>query len=211
MLVILAGVSTLGLGVYLGSRLWAQGPGTAAPAQPRIAVVNLVNIMANYSKAKLFQDEAKKAFGKFQADTEDLRKKMGDAQKELEKPDLKQREAWEKYILDLKRALEDVSMKFKKDFGARSEEQAVQLYKEVQDAVQRYAVSNNFHVVLQYNETINPTELNSNMHILRRLERPGGALIPMYVANGLDISAAVVDNLNRATGVNQAGHTPPKK
>jgi len=212
MLVILVGAATLGVGVYVGSRLWAQTPTAGPPAQTRVALVNLVHVMANYNKAKLFQDEAKRSFAKFQADTEDLRKKMVDAQKELEKPDLKNREGWDKYVVDLKRAAEDATLKFKKEFGTRSEEQAVQLYKEVEDAVQRYAVANNFHIVLQYNESINPADLKSNMHILRKLERSGGALIPMYTANGLDISASVVENLNRSTsGVNPAAHTPNKK
>lgn len=212
MVAILAGVATLGAGAYVGSRLWAQGQ-AAAPAQPRMAVVNLVYIMENYNKARLLRDEAKAGFLKFQTKVDELRQKMTDAQKKLDDPKLENRAAWEKYAVDLKRAHEDLAINFKKEFGAKSEDQWVQLYREVEDAVKRYAVSNNFHIVLQYNETINAQEAGSPGHIVRRAERPGGALIPMYVANGLDISTAVVQNLNHLNPGHSLTSTgaPPKK
>lgn len=211
MVVILAGVATLVGAAYVGSGLWAQSQ-PAAPAQPRIALINLVYIMEHYNKAKLLKEEAKAAFARFTTDVEGIRKKMADAQKQLEDPKLENRGAWEKYLIELKRAHEDVAIKFKKDYGAKSEDQWVQLYREVEDAVKRCALSNNFHIVLQHNETINAAEAGSAAYILRKAERPGGALIPMYVANGLDISAAVVQNLNHLNP-GQPVHTgvPPKK
>src|SRR5207249_748234 len=86
----------------------------------------------------------------------------------------------------------------KKIIGKRYEEGFVQLYREVEDAVKRYAGYNGFHIVLQFSEPPNPTDLYTMRNLNRKLEglTAVGASTPIYTAPGMDITAGVLTNLN---------------
>ena len=66
------GVVTLGLAVYVGSRLSAQQPGAQPPkpaggSKSRVALVNLKYVVTNYKKWKDFQDQYKSEYSSFEA------------------------------------------------------------------------------------------------------------------------------------------------
>jgi Skp family chaperone for outer membrane proteins len=195
-------VVILGVAVFIGAQLWGQSTGAPqgqAPAQVRVALVNLVAVLQNYDKAKLFQSEMKKELEKYEKEEKDLREGISKAQKILEKQDLekKLRDEWENYLTSCRRAREDLIAKMNKELAGKGNDQAVQLYREVEEAVADYARSNGFHVVLQFNDTINAAEKYQPAYLQRKLERPGGACLPMYMAPGLDISLGVAANLNQ--------------
>ena len=60
------------------------------------------------------------------------------------------------------------------------------VYKEVQDAAQKYAASHDFDLVLQYNEPLDPNEYYSARTSSRKMN--AGALIPLYYSKGMEIS-----------------------
>ena len=55
---IIAGVVSMGVLAYVGSRLWAQPAGQpVAPAQTKIAVVNVSKAIKDYDKWKAYREE----------------------------------------------------------------------------------------------------------------------------------------------------------
>jgi Skp family chaperone for outer membrane proteins len=204
---VMAGFAALGLMVYVGSHLSAQAPvAAAAPAQTRVAVINLLQVIKNYNKAKFYETELEGTLKPYRDKAEKLKGDMIQWQNYLSDPKngptitQEQRETGEKSVTNIKRQLEDLDKEARKAFGKKRELQVVQLYKEVDEAVKRYAAANGFHLVLSFGEPVNATDLFSAPNIARKLEgiQMGGACMPMYFADGMDISGPVVEGLNRA-------------
>jgi Skp family chaperone for outer membrane proteins len=206
-----AGALALGLAVYLGSRLWAQAPAAPvqAPAQTRVALVNIVQVITNYHKFKTFQDELGRLAKPYKDREAELTKNLEAWQAVLKNPasTQKQKEDAEKQITERKRQIEDNAMEAKKLLAKRNDEQFVQLYREVEDAVKRYAAPNGFHLVLQFNEPPNASDLYNVKNIYRKLEgaTATGCCSPVYVAPGLDITAGVLSLLNAGAPATASG------
>jgi len=199
-----AAVAAVGLAAYLGSRLWAQAPAAQAqaqaPAQTRVAMINMVQVITNYHKFKTFQDELGRLAKPYKEREAELTKNLNGWEAVLKRTDApaSQREQAEKEVKERKRQIEDNAIEAKKILAKRNDEQFVQLYHEVEDAVKRYAVSNGFHLVLQFNEPPSATDLYNVKNIYRKLEgaTATGCCSPVYMAPGLDITAGVLGNLN---------------
>src|SRR5262249_11424435 len=134
-------------------------------------------------------------------------------QKELEKKDItpQQKEEAEKQIKERKRQIEDNAIEAKKVLAKRNDEQFVQLYREVEDAVKRYAGNNGFAIVLQFNEPPNASDLYNIKNIYRKLEgaTATGCCTPVYMAPGLDITDGVLRNLNAGAPAAAAAPAAP--
>ena len=197
-----AGALALGLAVYLGSRLWAQAPAAPvqAPAQTRVALVNIVQVITSYHKFKTCQDELGRLAKPYKDREAELTKNLEAWQAVLKNPAStpKQKEDAEKQITERKRQIEDNAIEAKKILKKRNDEQFLQMYREVEDAVKRYAAPNGFHIVLQFNEPPNASDLYNVQNIYRKLEgaTATGCCSPVYVAPGLDITAGVLSLLN---------------
>jgi Skp family chaperone for outer membrane proteins len=201
---LVAGLATLGVAFYLGSRLWAQAPAAPqaaqAPPQTRVALINTLQVIKNYHKFKTFDDEMRRLAKPFEDNDKRLRDNLIEWQKAINNPQISttDRDKAEKEIKDRKRQIEDNALEAKKVLGTRYDDQFKQLYIEVEDAVKRYAAQNGFHIVLQCDERILPHELHSAANIQRKLQGSAstGACVPIYVAPGLDITQQVVGVLN---------------
>jgi Skp family chaperone for outer membrane proteins len=197
-----AGVLAIGLAGYLGSQLRAQQPTAAGTAQPtaaeprtRVALLNLAYVIKNYTKWKTFQDEIKGDFKNFDARVQAKQKIMEETGKRpATTPE--QQDAVKAEITKLKREVEDINNEAKMVLGKKSDEQMVILYREIQDAAQRYAMAHNFELVLHYTEATTQADYYSAANIARKLQ--AGGLVPLYQVPGLDISREVVMALNAA-------------
>jgi Skp family chaperone for outer membrane proteins len=213
MVVIVAGLMTVGAGLYCGARLLAQAPAPQPaqqqpPAQTRVAVVNLHLVLKGYQKTKVYDQEVEAIIAPMRKQGEDIKENIKKCTEMLEGPKQvaqEHRAAWEKAFRDNKRALEDLEAEASKKVGKKREEQLVQLYKEIEEAVQRYAISQGFTLVLQYTEPeakvgAGPDERYTAQNIQRKLAGSSqtGCTVPMYFHPGLDISQAVIQNLNAA-------------
>jgi Skp family chaperone for outer membrane proteins len=200
-----AGILAFGLAGYFGSHLWAQQTGTApatrqAAAEPRtrIALLNMAYVIKNYKKTETFQAEVKEAFKAYEAKAQAKQVLMEQYAKQIQdqKTTPDQREALTKQITNLKREVEDLNNEAKAVLGKKSDDQMVILYREIQDAAQRYAVAHNFEAVFHYIDATTQADYYSPGSIVRKLQSP--SLMPLYQAPGLDISMEVVMALNAA-------------
>jgi Skp family chaperone for outer membrane proteins len=196
-----AGVVALSGAVLLTAKLTAQPPAAAQPpAEPRtrIALLNLTYVIKNYSKFLAFQEEMKKAVENYQAQDKLVGGQIEAKTKDMQNPALQpaQKEAIQKDLTALHRKREDNSNEAKAFLGKKSDEQMVILYKEVQEAAQRYAAAHNFELVLHYNDAVSAQDYWSAPNIMRKMQ--AGACMPLYCMPGMDISAQIVQTLNAA-------------
>jgi Skp family chaperone for outer membrane proteins len=198
-------------GVYGGSRLFAQ-PATPAgapaapaatmpaPAQTRVAFVNIAYVFQKYEKAKFYKTEMDALLKPYKEQIDKLKKDIESWVDQMKKPDFpqKNKEWYEQSIVNHKRKIEDLNREAQGKFLKQTEQQTVQIFKEVKGAVQAYAMANGYHIVLAYAEPID-TDPDSLPNINRKVQGMdlGGGVCPMFFVQSLDISRAVTDALNR--------------
>jgi Skp family chaperone for outer membrane proteins len=196
-IVALGAVALSGVVFYVG-RLWAQSTTSARPAEPRtrVALLNLSYVIKNYEKFKAYEQEIKTALEPFQKKEEGWRKEAEELTKKLNGPGVsnEEKEKIQKRGKDIERAVEDNRNEVRKIVTKKQDEGLTILYNEVRDVATRIARSQNFDMVLHYNDYTEQKEYWSVQNILRKMQ--AGALMPLYWEPGLEISQQVVASLN---------------
>jgi excinuclease UvrABC helicase subunit UvrB len=107
------------------------------------------------------------------------------------------------------RQLEDLQREVGKKYEQNTREQIVQIYKEVDDAVSRYAKSHGIQAVFGYgdNPQVSALDISNIMRRIRGMDSTG-CVAPIYMADGLDISAAIADGLNQSYPAASTGTAP---
>jgi Skp family chaperone for outer membrane proteins len=200
-LIILAGVAVLGIAAYVGTQLWAQTPGAgAAPNCPKIGLMNLAYVLKGYNKFKVYNDEIEKIRVQYEKQEMDLKKSIADWKTYWERKDISQpdKDKAEDAVKTLQRRVEDNINEYKKVRGKKSDEQMVQMYKEVEDTVKSWAGSNGFHMILHYSEALADSDKYVPQNVQRKLVGPGqsGGVCPIYFTPGMDVSEDIVRALN---------------
>jgi Skp family chaperone for outer membrane proteins len=206
-----AGVIALGVAVYVGSRLFAQPPAPQAGAEPRtrIALVNLGHVIKNYRKFSQFQEELKKVVEPYQLKDKNFKGQIEAHMKALQDPAKSQaeKEILQKNLTTYQRQAEDNANEVKVLVLKKNDDFMVIMYREVQDVAQRYAVSHNFELVLHYNDALPGTpDYYTPANVARKMQ--AGACVPLYAANGMDISNQLIQTLNGAYSTGPAAMTP---
>jgi Skp family chaperone for outer membrane proteins len=195
---ILLRVAILGVAVYLGSRLWAQTPTQPTqPAPTRIGIINMVEVVKNYKKAQNIEVEMRRVQADWENKLKPFRDQANALKAKYQSPMTSQqeREQVEKDVRKLQmesQALEDDA---KKDMAKRSGDVYKQLYREVEDAVNRFAASNGYAVVFFMNDGTTADDKYSPQNVARKFSLPAAA-VPIYVAPQVDITAIISNNLN---------------
>ena len=200
--IIAAGMLVLGGAIYVSSHLMAQ-PGTtavsAAAPKTKIALCNLSSVIKGYKKYQNFQAEIKGDITKFQEKDADIRKQIEACTKAIQNPatPADKKGEYEKWMTQYKHQLEDLNGEAKNALGKKSDDQMVILYKEVREVTQRYASAQGIELVLHYNdadEVTQKADFMSPANVARKMQ--AGACMPLYITPGMDITAALVQNLN---------------
>ena len=203
---ILAGLATLGMSVCLGSQAYAQNGAGSRPATPseplrtRIAVVNLVQVLKDYKKFQSSEAELKGMIEQIKKELEPLRAEILRLQSTGQAPgttaadrDRIERELKQK-TLDFQNKEEEKG----KVVSKRQGELAVQIYHEVEDAVDLFARSNAIELVLMYNDAKKsvPAEFYNAANVQRKMVI-AGPFMPIYIDPRMDITDAIIQMLNR--------------
>ncbi len=191
----------------------AQGSPAGAT---KVAIVNVGLVFTKYEKAQFYKTELEATLKPFKEKGIALTEKAKPYAKLLQEgkvTDPKQKDDYERYLLDVKRSLEDLDMQAKKLVGKKQEEQIVTLYKEVVGAIQGVAQSQGYQLVLGYGQQIDG-DIFSVQNINRIMQGMDlGSASPLFIAPvGVDISQDVVTTLNsRYRGTVQGTPTSQKK
>ena len=166
----------------------------------KVAIVNVGLVFTKYEKAKFLKGELESTLKPFKdkgMEIAEEAKKYAKVLTENKNLDPKQKDDYEKYLLVLKRRMEDLDMDAKKLIGKKQEEQIVMLYKEVIGAIQGVAKNQGYHLVLGYGQQIEG-DIYSFQNINRIMQGMDlGCATPLFITPvGVDISQDVVTTLN---------------
>jgi Skp family chaperone for outer membrane proteins len=207
---ILAGMATLGIGVYLGSQVWAQqgaGQGAAVSREPlktRIAVVNLRQVLKNYKKFKNAQEDIKKKIEQAQKEFKPLEDQVTVKQARLKVQDISnaEREQIERELKKLLTEGQDKKEEISKTIRNFEGEISIQIFKEIEDAVNLVATHNAIELVLTYNDFNKDERDNYYNPSSVQQKLMTAPLMPMYIDPRMDITSMVTDMLNRKVAMN---------
>ncbi len=200
---ILAGMATLGIGVYLGSQVWAQQRGTpqgtavsSEPLKTRIAVVNLTQLLKNYTKFKSAQDEIKGKLEQAKKDFEPLSANLLRLQNQAKTASGPETEQLQREYKKKAQELQDKEDDVRKAITTREGEISVQIFKEIEYAVNLFATANAIELVLYYNDASkdDPANYYNPINVQRKLT--SGPMLPMYIDHRMDITKMVTEMLN---------------
>jgi Skp family chaperone for outer membrane proteins len=206
-LITLTGLATLGIAVYLGSRLSAQVPPPPAapvappaapkPLQTRIGLVNMVKVLKEYKKFQTIEEPIKARSKVLEANLEGFRQQLIALKTKYNQPQTTQAEKdqIEKQSRELQARATNAEDDAKKELTKLQGDAAVQIYQEVKTAVEHFAMQNGYEAVFFYNDAVTPADEMHPVNVQRKLMQPA-CLMPMYAAPGMDISASIVYNLN---------------
>jgi hypothetical protein len=98
----------------------------------------------------------------------------------------------------LARAIDDNTKDYKNVRTKKSDEQMIQMWKEVENAIKAFAPGNGYQLVMHYSEPLSDADKYSAPNIQRKLVGPGssGGVCPVYFAPQMDISQDIVNTLN---------------
>ena len=167
----------------------------------KVGVVNVGLVFTNYGRAKEMKAELDRELKPLKEQADQIKDAMMKHKTWLEnKTNVQtqpaQVEISQKALRDGARALEDLDLKARTMVGKKQETQLVQLYREVQAAVQQTAQQNGFHIILGYGDPPN-LDPYAFANISRRMQAMDmGTFVTMYVQTGLDISNDVLARLN---------------
>jgi Skp family chaperone for outer membrane proteins len=193
---IMAGVVSLGLALYAGSRLTAD-PGGAAAAPPtmKVRLVNLQYVIKNYKRTEALRAEHTELFKTYDAQIKQLKDTIEQRTKQMNDPQYADRhEAFEKEIKRLQREMQDKTEEARVALDKKQGDIIVLVYKEIDEAVRTFARQGGLEMVLHYNDAVLDSDRNSAANIARKMA--AGACMPMYLTPGLDISQDIVNTLN---------------
>jgi Skp family chaperone for outer membrane proteins len=204
---IVVGLATVGVAVYVGSRLMAQQTGTqgypastASVSAPktRVALLNLKYVVMNYAKWKNFTEQLKGEYKKYEEQVTALNTNMEALKKQMQTAtDQTQKDNIEKQAKGLQRQMEDLANEAKSTLGKKESDELVIIYKEIASAVAAYAQATNIDLVMHYNDATSEAEMNSPQNIQRKMVT--GPTTPLYYrANAdIDISPQILTMLNQ--------------
>jgi Skp family chaperone for outer membrane proteins len=210
---ILAGLATLGMVVYVGSRLAAQPvqlaspPGGAATLRTKVCLVNLAQVIQKYQKFLNYQNETKAQREQAQRKIDETKKQLTTAAAEHDKPDTPaaRKEQLEHYIKTTERDLKEYTDEYNEKHAKAELDLMIAIYKDIQDVVKRFAVARDIDLILQYNDATNPADFYNPQIFRGKLMNP--AMMPMVMAGGLDITDQIVGLLNQPYGASQPNTT----
>ncbi len=200
--VILAAVATVIAGVYVTSQGLAQGQiqqtgATSVGAQrTKVALINLMAVIRNYNKYKNATANIKREFENAQQVMKTKRAAILEKQGQVQSPTLtpEQKEEVVRQLKAMERDYQDAADDLKQRLEKEQVDLLVQIYHEIEDAVRRYAVNYDLDLIVQYSDAP-PEEANNSAVIARRALN--AACMPIYIAQGLDITTAVTNILNQ--------------
>lgn len=196
MLAGMIGLVAVGVVFYLGAQTRAQQNQTRA--QTRVAVLNIQWVVKNYHRYVKYEQDMKGRMEGFRKQEETAQNRLKALAEEAKKPNLEaaRKEQIEAEVVQIRRQMEDLAKAGNKELADKANQEIEDVYKEIRDAAQRFAVANGYEMVLHFaDELANSPEYDSPRNIMAKLHSK--SMILLYVHPTMDISGHVVHLLNQ--------------
>jgi len=159
--------------------------------------MNMVQVLKNYKKFLNMEVEMKNLQSQLQGRIEPYKAQMMKAQAEYKRPEIspEQKDQLERTMRKIQVDASMVEEDAKKELMKRSGEAFTTIYRDVEDAVKRYAEMNGYELVMFYNGPVDHDKYNP-ANVQAKLVQPA-SLMPIYVTPGMDITPHIIESLNR--------------
>jgi len=183
--------------LLLAGRSWSVNKPEEPKHRSRVAVFNINYVVKYYHKYRDYADELKASLAKYQANDTKWREQSEKLAKEHKQGGVtaERREQIEEELRELGRKLEANKRAAQKVLKAKNDGAMKECYRDVQKAAAKYAKDRGLELVLHYHEPVTDGELTSPENYARKLNL--GAMMPVYWADGTDISQELVKALNK--------------
>jgi RNA polymerase sigma factor (sigma-70 family) len=175
----------------------------ARPVQTRIGLINLTRVLKGSKRYQVLQADLRAQTQQVQQRLEVLKTQLQKYQAEGDDPatPADRREQSARQVRQLKRELEDEQESARAKVAKANGDALTAMYREVEDAANRVAKVQGLELVLFYTDVVTEADFYNPDNLQRKLSQPG-ALMPMIVAPGMDVTDSVIEALNRM-------HVPP--
>lgn len=191
-----AAVSGIGGMPLLAGAAPPKAAEAAGAGKSRIAVFNMVKVMMDYGKARyqVYQLTAERK--KLSEGLNIQKAQFSKVQKDLNNPQNAQmKEELENRQLELKREIDDKTRGIDLELNAKSSLIISELYDDIKAAVDTIAGANDYDLVFAYPDATNADDMKSAYMKELKLKPPAAA--PFYVAKRVDLTEAVIKELNQ--------------
>jgi RNA polymerase sigma factor (sigma-70 family) len=171
----------------------------ARPPQTHVGLINITRALKGSKKFQAAKSDLDARTKESQKKVEALKKQLQEYQAHYENhpPPPATRDQAEERIRQMKRAMEDETESARSRLNKASNDAVTAAYREVEGAADRVAKLKGLELVLFYTDAVTEEDFYNPANLQRKLSQPG-ALMPMIVAPGMDVTDAVIEALNRA-------------
>jgi RNA polymerase sigma factor (sigma-70 family) len=169
----------------------------ARPMQTRIGLINLTRVFKGSKKFQSAQADLRARVEELQQKLDALRAQSQKLQADCDDPaaPAARREFTAGQVRRIKKDMEDEQERARATITRREGDALAAMYREVEDAANRLAKANGLDLVLFYNDVVTEADFYKPATLQRKLTQPG-ALMPMIVSPGMDITDNVIEVLN---------------
>ncbi len=210
-------LAALPLAMIVAAPVTADAPATTTPAATGrgVAVFNVPKVMREYQKWQYFAAEVNKERTEKAAMLAKKQNEGIDLQNKIKTEVSKQKqEEMSQQLIVLQRQLQDMEQQARKEIDEKSMTHLRTLFGELRTVVDAVAKTNGFDLVLAYPDASTEEEKASPVYLEMKLRTP--AAMPFYVSPNIDITAVVIQTLNKnfpapgpVSPVTPAGATAP--
>jgi Skp family chaperone for outer membrane proteins len=170
----------------------------ALPLHTRIGLINMTRVLKAATAYRSFQEELRAQTKHAEGKLEDLKAQVQQFRAESDDAGTpaSRGEIHAKRLRDLQRQMEDEQQRAKARLARLSADALTRVYRQVEEAANRIAKTQGLELVMFYTDAVNEADFYNPTALQRKLTQPG-ALMPLIVAPGMDITEAVVQALNR--------------
>jgi RNA polymerase sigma factor (sigma-70 family) len=171
----------------------------ARPPQTHVGLINITRALKGSKKFQAAKADLDARTRESQTKVEALNKQAQECQRVRDNSAVSAgtRELAEEKLRQLKREIEDETDRARSRMTKTSNEAVTAAYREVEEAANRVAKVKGLELVLFYTDAVTEEDFYNPANLQRKLSQPG-ALMPMIVAPGMDVTDAVIEALNRA-------------
>jgi RNA polymerase sigma factor (sigma-70 family) len=170
----------------------------ARPPQTRIGLINMSRVLKRSKKLQVIEKDLRKQTQAMQQYLEELRTQVRNLQaaQDANATPADQREQLGRHVKEIIRKIDDEQATASREMERRNGAALTRVYKEIEDAANRFARAQGLELVLFYTDAVTEADFYNPNNLQRKLSQPG-ALMPLVVSPGMDITDTVIDVLNR--------------
>jgi Skp family chaperone for outer membrane proteins len=110
--------------------------------------------------------------------------------------DARQRERTAKQVRQLQAEIEDQSTAASRALADKTGDACAKMYRQIEDAANRVAKREGIELVMFYTDAVTEADFYHPNNVQRKMTQPG-ALVPMIVAPGMDVTERVLEALEK--------------